>query len=129
MRRIIEDEGIGICSHRDTFEYNATMPRRLVWIKNEAFQGFGCSECRWVFNPAGPLVGKSLDKMKLDYEADRDKEFATHVCASFPKPSIQRSSGPKFFIASPSHHSHGLSGYGTRPAQFAHDRFAAEIRQ
>jgi hypothetical protein len=61
------------------------MPRRLVWIKDEAFQGFGCSERRWVFNPAGPLVRKSLDKMKLDYEADRYKEFATHVGASLRK--------------------------------------------
>jgi hypothetical protein len=56
------------------------MSRKLVQIKNENFQGFGCSECNWVFNPSGPVVGASLDEMKRKYEAQRDKEFAAHVC-------------------------------------------------
>jgi hypothetical protein len=56
------------------------MPRKLVWIENQNFQGFGCSECNWMFRPASALVGGSLDEMKQKYEAQRDNEFAAHVC-------------------------------------------------
>ncbi len=40
------------------------MPRKLVWTQSKEFQGYGCSECVWVFRPSGALVGDSLDKMK-----------------------------------------------------------------
>jgi hypothetical protein len=63
------------------------MPRQRVWIENQNFQGFGCSECNWVFKPSGPLVGESLNEMKQKYEAQRDKEFAAHVCAKHPRAS------------------------------------------
>jgi hypothetical protein len=56
------------------------MLRRLEWIKSQDFQGFGCSECNWKFNPSGAPTGESLDEMKRKYEAQRDKEFAAHVC-------------------------------------------------
>src|ERR1035441_10915826 len=26
--------------------------RKLVWIEQQRFRGFGCSECAWVFNPS-----------------------------------------------------------------------------
>jgi len=61
------------------------MPRKLVWIETQNFQGFGCSECRWVFKPLSALVGESLDEMKHKYEAQRDKEFAAHVCLKHPR--------------------------------------------
>ena len=61
------------------------MRRRLVWVENQKLQGFGCSECRWVFNPAGAPAGESLDEMKHKYEAQRDKEFAAHVCTEYPR--------------------------------------------
>jgi hypothetical protein len=38
-----------------------------------------------VFNSTGTLVGESLDQMKQTYEAERDKEFAAHACATFPR--------------------------------------------
>ncbi|MGB7496728.1 MAG: hypothetical protein WBR26_16265 [Candidatus Acidiferrum sp.] len=53
--------------------------------KEPEFRGFGCSECQWLFKPTSPLIGKSLDQMKQAYEAERDKRFAAHVCAKFPK--------------------------------------------
>jgi len=56
------------------------MPRKLVWIENQNFQGFGCPACNWMFRPASAPVGGSLDEMKQKYEAQRDKEFAAHVC-------------------------------------------------
>jgi hypothetical protein len=63
------------------------MRRKLVWIEKQGFQGWACSECAWVFNPLGPLVGKSIDEMKTHYEQQRDKEFTSHVCAEHPKPT------------------------------------------
>jgi len=56
------------------------MPRRLVWIENQNFQGFGCSECNWMFRPITALLHESLDQMKEKFEAERGKEFAAHVC-------------------------------------------------
>jgi len=56
------------------------MLRRLEWIKGQNFQGFGCSECGWKFNPSGALADVSLEEMKRKYEAERDKEFAAHTC-------------------------------------------------
>ena len=62
------------------------MRRKLVWIENRKnFEGFGCSECNWVFRPLDVVVGKSLDEMKRKYEAQRDKEFAAHICAEHPR--------------------------------------------
>jgi len=57
------------------------MRRRLVWIEEQHFWGWGCSECAWLFRPLGPLVGESIDNMKVHYEKQRDKQFASHVCA------------------------------------------------
>ena len=57
------------------------MRRTLVWIERQTFQGYGCSECAWVFKPSGTPTGKSLDEMKVNYEQQRDKHFADHVCA------------------------------------------------
>jgi hypothetical protein len=43
--------------------YSVAMPRKLVWIEKQNFQGFGCSECNWKFrairqhqmHPSSPL--------------------------------------------------------------------------
>jgi len=61
------------------------MPRKLVWIENQSFQGFGCSECNWVFRPSNALGGESLDEMKQKYEALRGIEFAAHACVKHPR--------------------------------------------
>jgi len=73
-----------------TYSHLATRPRvdalrMLIWIKEPRFQGFGCSECAWAFNPSGPPVGNSLQEMKEYYERRRDKEFAIHECAEHPR--------------------------------------------
>jgi hypothetical protein len=61
------------------------MSRKLVWAERPNFQGWACTECAWTFNPSGPLVGKSMDEMKTNFGQQRDKEFASHVCAEHPK--------------------------------------------
>jgi hypothetical protein len=63
------------------------MRRKLVWVGGQNFQGWACSECAWAFNPSGPLVGESIDVMKMHYEQQRDREFASHVCAAHPRPT------------------------------------------
>jgi hypothetical protein len=65
--------------------------RKLVWIERQNFQGFGCSECNWMFITSGALVGESLDEMKRKYEAQRDKEFAAHACAKHPRAASPKS--------------------------------------
>jgi hypothetical protein len=59
--------------------------RKLVWAEKPRFHGWVCTECAWVFNPSWPLVGKTIDEMKTDFGQQRDKEFASHVCAEHPR--------------------------------------------
>jgi hypothetical protein len=64
-----------------------SMQRKLVWVESQNFQGWACSECAWAFKPVGPLVGESIDEMKMHYEQQRNKEFVSHVCAEHPRPA------------------------------------------
>jgi hypothetical protein len=61
------------------------MRRKLVWVEEQRSLGWGCSECAWMFNPSGSPIGKSLDDMMQNYERQRDKDFAAHVCADHPR--------------------------------------------
>lgn len=61
------------------------MSRKLVWVEQENFRGFGCSECGWRFQPSGAPTGESLVEMTRTFESQRDKEFAAHVCAAYSK--------------------------------------------
>ena len=61
------------------------MRRKLLWAERPNFQGWVCSECAWVYKPLGPLVGDTIDEMKMHYEQERDKEFAAHVCVEHPR--------------------------------------------
>jgi hypothetical protein len=63
------------------------MHRKLVWIEEQHFWGWCCSECAWLFRPLGPLVGQSIDDMKVHYEQQRDMEFASHICAEHRRAS------------------------------------------
>jgi hypothetical protein len=59
--------------------------RKLVWVEKPNAQRWTCTECAWVFNASWPLVGKTIDEMKEEFRQQRDKEFAAHVCAEYPK--------------------------------------------
>lgn len=65
------------------------MTRKLVWIEEQRFQGFGCSECNWRFKSSGAPIGRSFDEMLRNFELQRDKEFTSHVCAHHPKKAKQ----------------------------------------
>ena len=65
--------------------YTAAMPRKLVWIQSQKFQGFSCSECNWGFKSSGALLEEPPDEMKQKYEGQRDKEVAAHVCVKHPR--------------------------------------------
>jgi hypothetical protein len=60
------------------------MSRKLVWINQKRFLGFGCSRCAWVFNSPGAPAGKSFGEMVQNFELKRDREFTLHVCADYP---------------------------------------------
>ena len=58
---------------------------QMIWIKTARMEGWGCSQCAWTFNPSDPLRGSSLEEMKQTYLSQRDKEYASHVCAAHPR--------------------------------------------
>jgi hypothetical protein len=64
--------------------------RTLIWIEELRFQGWGCSECAWVFRVQGPPDGSSIEEMGGDYERLRDKEFAAHACVEHPKAKLTK---------------------------------------
>jgi hypothetical protein len=55
-------------------------PRRLVWIETQNFAGWRCSECDWVFRPAGPPIGKNLNEMKANFLKQLIEKFTIHTC-------------------------------------------------
>jgi hypothetical protein len=59
--------------------------RQMVYIRTERARVWGCSSCAWTFNPSGPPRGNSLEEMKQNYERQRDKEYASHVCTEHPR--------------------------------------------
>jgi hypothetical protein len=56
-----------------------------VWIDEQRFRGFACSECSWRFDSSPARTGKSFEDMMRNFESQRDKEFASHVCADYPR--------------------------------------------
>ena len=64
--------------------------RQMVWIKNARVQGWGCSQCNWIYNPLGPPLGHGMDEMMKNYERERDLEYLLHSCSTHPKPENDR---------------------------------------
>jgi hypothetical protein len=73
------------------------MSRELVWIKQQRFAGWGCSECDWFFNPPSALAGKSYDELVQNFALQRDKEFTSHVCSDHPRANSTRSKNAEQF--------------------------------
>jgi hypothetical protein len=67
------------------------MSRRLVWIDEKRFRGFGCSECGWVFNTSDSPTGNSFDEMMRNFELQRDREFSSHVCVGYSRNASAKS--------------------------------------
>ena len=57
------------------------MIRKLIWVEQQRFRGFGCSECGWRFESSETPSGKSFEEMMRNFESQRDKAFRSHVCA------------------------------------------------
>src|ERR1700686_2916810 len=55
---------VSACEGSMLHEGEEGLSRKLVRVKGESFEGWGCSDCAWVFIPSGPPVGRSLDEMK-----------------------------------------------------------------
>ena len=73
------------------------MSRELVWIKQQRFAGWGCSECAWVFNSANALACKTFDEMVEKFALQRDKKFTLHVCADHPRANSTTSKNAEQF--------------------------------
>ena len=56
----------------------------MVWVQRERFTGWACSQCAWQFTPSDIPTGNTLAEIKEKYEQERDKDFASHVCAKHP---------------------------------------------
>ena len=67
-----------------------TFMRQMIWIKTERMEAWGCSQCDWTFKPSDPLRGSSLDEMKQIYLDQREREFASHICAAHPRAKSAR---------------------------------------
>ncbi len=59
--------------------------RKVVWVEGQTFEGWGCSECAWLFNFSGPFSDKSLDEMKRTFQVQLSEEFIVHACAEYPR--------------------------------------------
>jgi rubredoxin len=76
------------------FRESQPSARKLLWVKGQSFQGWGCSECSWLFNPSGPPVGQSLDAITRNYQAQLSDEFASHDCARHIRQKAKAANGP-----------------------------------
>ena len=56
--------------------------RKLVWVEGQNFEGWGCSECAWVFNPSNPPIGKSLDEMTRFFRRNSSKSLRPTLAPS-----------------------------------------------
>jgi hypothetical protein len=59
--------------------------RKIEWVEEHHFRGFACSECGWRYNPSGAPEGESFGEMMQNFQLQRDREFAAHVCADHSK--------------------------------------------
>ena len=57
------------------------MSRKLVWIEQQRFRGFGCSECGWRLKPTETLAGPSFNEMMRNFELQRDTPARTNIKA------------------------------------------------
>jgi len=65
------------------------MTRDLIWVEEQRFRGFACSECSWRFECAAAPAGRPFDETMRNFALQRDKEFASHVCAHQPGTSVR----------------------------------------
>jgi hypothetical protein len=80
------------CEGSMLHEGEESSSRKLVRVEGRSFEGWGCSECAWVFNPSGPPVGKSLDEMTRNFQMQLAKEFASHACTEHRRAKVAKCS-------------------------------------
>ena len=66
--------------------------RKMIWVQSIHDELWSCSECAWAFAPSSPPRGNTLSEIMENFERQRDKQFASHVCAEHPKPKGQQPS-------------------------------------
>ena len=58
----------------------AAMSRKLVWIEQQRFRGFGCSECDWRFKSPSALTGTSFDEIMRNFELQPARQRVYIAC-------------------------------------------------
>jgi hypothetical protein len=69
------------------------MAREMVSVKR--IEGWGCPHCAWIFTSSGTPLGNTIDEMKLNFVAHREKEFTSHVCTKQSRIQAQEHTLPK----------------------------------
>ena len=82
-------ETMGTASSRKSFAIHP----EIVWVKTENFVGWACSQCAWEFTPSKIPAGNTIAEIKQSYERERDKEFASHVCAKHMRQTSEGTEG------------------------------------
>jgi hypothetical protein len=82
------DNSIASTNNGGRHESRGNSSRQLVWLAGHSFEGWGCSQCAWLFRPSGPPLGKSLDEMKQNYQRQLSHEFVVHACANHRKVKV-----------------------------------------
>jgi hypothetical protein len=75
---------------REKHQSKKTFMRQMIWIKTMRIEAWGCSQCDWTFKPSDPLRGSNLEEMKQNYLSQREREFASHICAAHPRAKSAR---------------------------------------
>src|SRR6266849_8744813 len=75
----------GIIKATGEYSVQGTTMRKMTWVKSALSESWACSQCAWVFKPSGPPRGTTLDEMMQNFERQRDREFASHLCAEHPR--------------------------------------------
>jgi hypothetical protein len=69
------------------------MAREMVSVKR--IEGWGCSDCDWIFTSSGTPLGNTIEEMKLNFVAHREMEFTSHVCTKQSRIQAQEHPLPK----------------------------------
>ena len=89
-----EDQLTSIIERNSLKSEESANPGRCLcpgtWCGSRAAQmeAWTCFACAWAFSPSGPPCGKSLEEMMQNYELQRDKEYACHVCTEHPRANV-----------------------------------------
>jgi rubredoxin len=58
---------------------------KLVWIENDAFAGWRCADCSWIFQPSRRIKGATFEELKENFRKELFNDFDAHVCVRYQR--------------------------------------------